>query len=191
MAIFSLIFFRIRYHSPMYIETVPNPLPARDPAARELSEDGKVKKRTLLNLSDWPAERVEGLRGLLKGGVVLPPAAAVRHRPLAAAWPCRRRAGDDPQDRPRPAAGAEGEGNRPRDLVLAMIVSRIIAPASKLATVKGLNPPRPPPAWASAGLGEVAEDELYEALDWLLARQAADRDRARQAPSEGRHAGAL
>ena len=58
----------------MYVESVPN---RNSPPAVLLREtyrhDGKVKKRTLLNLSDWPRERVEGLRALLKGGVVMPP----------------------------------------------------------------------------------------------------------------------
>jgi hypothetical protein len=58
----------------MYVESVPN---RNSPPAILLREtyrqDGKVKKRTLLNLSDWPRERVEGLRALLKGGVVMPP----------------------------------------------------------------------------------------------------------------------
>ena len=64
------------------------------------------------------------------------------------------------------------EGNRPRDLVLAMIVNRIIAPASKLATARMLDEPT---ACSSIGrvlgLGPVAAPELYEALDWLLVRQ--------------------
>ena len=66
------------------------------------------------------------------------------------------------------------QANRPRDLVLAMIVSRIIWPASKLATRKGLNPMTATSSLGKVlGLGEVAYDELYQALDWLLARQPA------------------
>jgi len=66
------------------------------------------------------------------------------------------------------------EGNRCRDLVLAMLVSRIVDPASKLATARALSP-----ATASSSLGEtlglgaVDDDELYAALDWLLERQPA------------------
>ncbi len=66
------------------------------------------------------------------------------------------------------------EPSRPRDLVLAMIVSRVIAPTSKLATAKALDPAT---AASSLGvelaLGEVDEDELYAALDWLHERQGA------------------
>src|ERR1700756_5686803 len=65
--------WRYRYDVPMYIEAVPN----RDsPPAILLRESyreaGKVKKRTLLNLSDWPHERIAGFRALLKGGTVIP-----------------------------------------------------------------------------------------------------------------------
>src|SRR5258708_888900 len=61
-----------RYHAPMYIEAVPN----RDsPPAILLRESyreaGKVRKRTLLNLSDWPHERIAGFKALLKGGTVI------------------------------------------------------------------------------------------------------------------------
>ena len=58
----------------MYIESVPNRNSPPAVLLRESYRDGKrTCKRTLLNLSDWPPERVEGLRGLLKGGVVIPP----------------------------------------------------------------------------------------------------------------------
>ena len=58
----------------MYVESVPNRSSPPAILLREsYREDGKVRKRTLLNLSAWPRERVEGLRALLKGGVVMPP----------------------------------------------------------------------------------------------------------------------
>ena len=148
----------------MYVESVPN---RNSPPAILLREtyrqDGKVKKRTLLNLSDWPRERVEGLRTLLKGGVVVPPGTqplqvirTLPHGHVAAVLGVVGKIGLDRLLGP--------QGNRPRDLVLAMIVSRIIAPLSKLATTS---------LGQVLGLGEVAYDELYQALDWLLARQPA------------------
>jgi len=158
----------------MYVESVPN---RNSPPAILLREtyrqDGKVKKRTLLNLSDWPRERVEGLRALLKGGVVMPsdtqPLQVIRtlpHGHVAAVLGVVGKIGLDRLLGP--------QGNRPRDLVLAMIVSRIIAPLSKLATTKGLNPMTATTSLGQVlGLGEVAYDELYQALDWLLARQPA------------------
>jgi transposase len=158
----------------MYIESVPNRNSPPAILLRESYRDaGKVRKRTLLNLSDWPRERVEGLRALLKGGVVMPvgtePFQVIRtlpHGHVAAVLGVIGRIGLDRLLGP--------QANRPRDLVLAMIVSRIICPASKLATRKGLNPMTATSSLSQVlGLGEVADDELYQALDWLLARQPA------------------
>jgi transposase len=156
----------------MYIEAVPN---RNSPPAILLREsyrvDGKVKKRTLLNLSDWAPPLVEGLRALLKGGAVLPPGQeavtikrSLPHGHVAAVLGTLRKIGLDRLLGPA--------GNRCRDLVIAMIVARLIAPVSKLATAKALDPAT---AASSLGtvlnLGEVDEDELYTALDWLLERQ--------------------
>jgi len=60
-------------------------LAPRHPAARELRENGKVRKRTLCNLSDWPAAHIEGLRGVLKGGIVIAP----DREPSPSPAPCR------------------------------------------------------------------------------------------------------
>ena len=61
-----------------------------------------------------------------------------------------------------------------RDLVLAMIVGRILDPASKLAAARALSPATATSSLGTVlGLGEVDEDELYAALDWLLERQPA------------------
>ena len=66
------------------------------------------------------------------------------------------------------------DGNRCRDLVLAMIVGRILDPASKLAAARALSPATASSSLGTVlGLGEVDEDELYTALDWLLERQPA------------------
>ena len=156
----------------MYIETVPNRNSPPAVLLRESYRDGgKIKKRTLLNLSAWPAEQVEGLRIVLKGGTVAPPGQdpftvtrSLPHGHVAAILGTIRNTGLDRILGP--------EGNRPRDLILAMIVNRIVAPASKLATARMLDEPT---ACASTGrvlgLGPVTALELYEALDWLLVRQ--------------------
>jgi hypothetical protein len=66
------------------------------------------------------------------------------------------------------------DGNRCRDLVLALLIARILDPTSELAAARALSP-----ATASSSLGEVlglgavSDDELYAALDWLRARQPA------------------
>jgi len=156
----------------MYIETVLNRNSPPAVLLRESYRDGgKIKKRTLLNLSAWPAEQVEGLRIVLKGGTALPPGQApfsitrsLPHGHAAAILGAIRGAG--------PGRILGPEGNRPRGLVLAMIVSRIVAPASKLATARMLDEPTACTSIGRVlGLGPVAAPELYEALDWLLARQ--------------------
>jgi hypothetical protein len=156
----------------MYIEAVPNRSSPPAILLRESYRVGdKVKKRTLLNLSDWPRPLVDGLRALLKGGTVLPPGQeaivikrSLPHGHVAAVLGTLRRIGLDRLLGPA--------GDRCRDLVLAMIVGRLIAPASKLATAKGLDPTTAGSSLGSAlALGAVDEDELYGALDWLLERQ--------------------
>ena len=158
----------------MYIESVPNRNSPPAVLLRESYRDnGKVRKRTLCNLSNWPVAHIEGLRGVLKGGTVI---AAERdafsvtrtlpHGHVAAALGTARKIGLDRILGP--------DGDRCRDLVLALLVSRILDPASKLATARALSP-----ATATSSLGEmlrlgaVDEDELYIALDWLLERQPA------------------
>ena len=156
----------------MYIEAVPN---RNSPPAVLLRESyrvgGKIKKRTLLNLSDWSPSLIEGLRALLKGGTVLPPGQeaitikrSLPHGHVAAVLGTLRRIGLDRLLGPA--------GNRCRDLVIAMIVARLIAPVSKLATAKALDPATAASSLGAVlGLGAVDEDELYTALDWLLERQ--------------------
>ena len=124
----------------MYIEAVPNRNSPPAILLRESYRDsGKVKKRTLLNLSDWPPELIEGFKALLKGGTVVPanqPVFSIRrslaHGHVAAVLGTLRRIGLDRMLGPA--------GNRCRDLVIAMIVARLVAPSSKLATAKALSP---------------------------------------------------
>jgi Transposase DDE domain len=158
----------------MYIETVPNRASPPAILLRESwREDGKVHKRTLLNLTHWDPAHVEGLRTVLKGGTVIPPGQdAIRierslpHGHVAAVLGTARRIGLDTLLGP--------EGNRCRDLVLALLVSRILDPASKLATARRLSPDTASSSLGEMlGLGEVDEDELYAALDWLQERQPA------------------
>ena len=158
----------------MYIESVPNRNSPPAILLREsYREDGKVRKRTLCNLSDWPKAHIEGLRGVLKGGTVI---AAEReaftitrslpHGHVGAALGTAHRIGLDRILGP--------DGNGCRDLVLAMIVGRILDPASKLAAARALSPATATSSLGTVlGLGEVDEDELYAALDWLLERQPA------------------
>jgi len=158
----------------MYIEAVPN---RNSPPAILLREsyrqDGKVRKRTICNLSDWPAAHIEGLRGVLKGGVVIPAerdaftvTRSLPHGHVAAALGTARKIGLD---------GVLGpDRDRCRDLALALVIGRILEPASKLATARALSSTTAASSLGEMlGLGEVDEDELYDALDWLLERQPA------------------
>jgi hypothetical protein len=115
----------------MYIESVPNRNSPPAILLREsYRENGRVLKRTLCNLSDWPLAHIEGLRGVLKGGTVIPAERdaftvlrSLPHGHVAAALGIARKIGLDRM------LGADG--NRWRDLVLALVVGRIIDPASK------------------------------------------------------------
>jgi Transposase DDE domain len=158
----------------MYIESVPNRNSPPAILLREsYREDGKVRKRTLCNLSDWSTAHIEGLRGVLKGGTVIPAdreaftiTRSLPHGHIAAALGTAQKIGLDRILGP--------DGNRCRDLVLAMIVGRILDPASKLAAARALSPATATSSLGTVlGLGEVDEDELYTALDWLQERQAA------------------
>ncbi len=158
----------------MYIESVPNRNSPPAILLRESYRDaGKIKKRTIANLSDWPTEIVEGLRTLLKGGKVAPAdqegiiaRRALPHGHVAAVLGTLRNIGLDRMLGP--------PRNRCRDLVIAMIVARLIAPASKLATARMLDPLTASSSLGQVlGLGPVDEDELYVALDWLGERQEA------------------
>jgi transposase len=158
----------------MYIEAVPN---RNSPPAILLRESyrhqGKVRKRTLCNLSDWSPAHVEGLRGVLKGGTVIAAehdaftvTRSLPHGHVAAALGTARTIGLDRILGP--------DGNRCRDLVLALLIGRILDPVSKLAMTRTLSPATASSSLGDAlGLGAVDDDELYAALDWLLARQPA------------------
>jgi len=157
----------------MYIEAVPNRSSPPAILLREsFRENGRVRKRTLANLSDWPTTLVEGFRTLLKGGVaVAEEGIAIRralpHGHAAAVLGTIR------------AIGLDRLLGKPTDkrlapLTIALIASRLVSPASKLATARDLAADT---ACSSLGrllqLGAVDEVELYRALDWLGARQAA------------------
>src|SRR6266853_2354584 len=157
----------------MYIEAAPNRGAPPAVLLREsFRENGRVRKRTLANLSDWPTPLVEGFRTLLKGGVaVAAEGIAIRrslpHGHAAAVLGTIRAIGLDrllgwPTDK------------RLAPLAIALIASRLVSPASNLATARDLAADT---AGSSLGrllqLGAVDEVELYRALDWLGERQAA------------------
>jgi len=156
----------------MYVESVPN---RNSPPAILLRESsrigGKIVKRTLANLSSWPASQIDGLRRVLKRESLVSPADAFQilrsypHGHVAAALGTFRRLGlESILSRSR---------SPERDLAVGMIVARILEPASKLATARGFHPETVTSSLAAVlGLDEtVDETQLYRSLDWLLERQ--------------------
>ena len=155
----------------MYVERVPNRNSPPAILLREAFRDGlKIRKRTLANLSSWPQAQIDSLRRVLKGEsfpdsyAALSVTRSLPHGHVAATLGTVRSLGLDRIISPSPS--------RQRDLACAMIVARILQPTSKLATARGLGLDT-----ASSSLGELLnlsradEDDLYEAMDWLIARQ--------------------
>src|SRR5215212_3241669 len=157
----------------MYIDVVPNRSSPPAVLLRESSrEDGKIRKRTLANLSALPPEAIEVLRRVLKGEKLVAAEEAVRversvpYGHVAAVLGTVRRLGLDQVLGTKPSPE--------RDRALAMVVARVLAPDSKLATARGLGEESAFSALSSAlGLEEVSADSLYRALDWLVERQPA------------------
>ena len=156
----------------MYVTRVPNRGSPPAILLRESYRDqGKVKTRTLANLSRWPEHKVDKLARALKG---LPAAAdlseafeitrSLPHGHVAAVLGTARQLDVEELIDPTPS--------RRRDLVVAMLVAQVIAPGSKLAFARGLRTET-----ATSSLGQVLgvagcdEDDLYAAMDWVLARK--------------------
>lgn len=151
----------------MYIEAVPNRNSRPAILLREARRDGKkVRKRTLANLTQWPAEQVESLRRVLRGEKLVPIGEVLtieRSRPhghVEAVLRVIRKLGLER------LLGTKR--CRARDLVVAMIAERLIHPGSKLACTRHWNDTT---LAEELGVAGADVDELYDALDWLLARQ--------------------
>ena len=161
----------------MYVAVVPNRSSPPAILLREsYREGGRVKNRTLANLTHWPAERIEDLRQVLRGERragspferrLEESFEVVRSRPhghVAAVVGTLHRVGLDTL--------LASRRSRQRELCVAMIAARILEPGSKLATARGFDPQT-----QFSTLGEVLgveatdEDDLYAAMDWLLPRQ--------------------
>lgn len=154
----------------MYITVIPNRNSPPAVLLREsFRENGVVKNRTLANLSDWAPERVEAFRVLLKGGTPATGAepeviASLAHGHVAAVVGMVRALEVDKL--------IHGRRHRKRELALALVAGRILEPSSKLALAQGLQPGAEHSTLGQElGLGEVDENEFYEAMDWLEERQ--------------------
>ena len=150
----------------MYIEKVPN---RNSPPAILLRESwregGKVCKRTVANLTHWDPHIVEGLRQMLKGKKLVPLEVfrierSLPHGAVQAVLHMLRKIGLEDLLDPRKC--------RERDLVVGMIAERLLHPASKLAVIRNWHTTT---LAQEMGVEQADEDELYEALDWLLRRQ--------------------
>src|SRR6516162_7437234 len=157
----------------MYVVKVPNRGSPPAVLLREsYREAGKVKNRTLANLSAWPEAKVDALARVLKGQP--PPAAdldgafeitrSLPHGHVAAVLGTARQLGLEELIDPVPS--------RHRDLVTAMAVAQVIAPDSKLAIARGLRDETAASSLGEVlGLGSCDEDDLYAAMDYLRGRQ--------------------
>ena len=151
----------------MYIATVPNRGSSPAILLREgYREHGKVKNRTLANLSHWSPEKVDLLRRVLRDERLAPVdqlfevVTSSHHGQVQAVRTAMQRLDFERLIASRPS--------RERSLVTAMVAARILQPHSKLATTRWWHVTTLPEI---LGVGDATEDDLYEAMDWLLARQ--------------------
>jgi hypothetical protein len=132
---------------------------------RTYRDGGKVRHETLANLSGLPEQAVDAIEAALKGTALVPAGQAVTitgslpHGHVAAVAAMAAKLG---------LPALLGPAGRQRDLALALIIARVVAPASKLSTLTW---------WADttlgADLGAASTDDLYAAMDWLARRQDA------------------
>ena len=157
----------------MHIDVVPNRNSPPAILVREsYREDGKVKKRTLANISNWDPEVIAGLRVLFKGGHASATALqdqfsverSLPHGHVAAVLGTLRGIGLH--------TDLERKSGEQRALAIAMIAGRILFPGSKLALSRHLSPDTATSTLGEElGLDEVDEHDLYGAMRWLLERQ--------------------
>ena len=134
---------------------------------RTYREAGQVRHETLANLSALPAEAVAAVEATLKGDRLVPAGQAVT---ITASLPHGHVAAVHAMAVKLGLPALLGPAGRARDLALALVISRVVAPASKLATL----------AWwedvtlgADLGVAEASTDDIYAAMDWLARRQDA------------------
>jgi len=151
----------------MYIATVPNRGSRPTIIIREgYREGGKVKNRTIANITHWPTEQIEALRLVLKGkrvaqvDKVFEKIASRHHGHVHAALTAVQRLGLDRLIAAKPC--------RERDIIVGVLIARICEPDSKLAMTRWWKDTTLPEL---LDLDDVDEDDIYAAMDWLLGRQ--------------------
>ena len=153
----------------MYIATVPNRGSPPAILLREsYREGGRVKSRTLANLSSLTEKQVEGMRRALRGEPLFGPDGPIRkvrdqsHGAVDAVRQVIRKLGLE--------VLIDRQPSRQRDLVMALLVARITDAQSKLATTRAWQTTTLP---EDLGIADATEDDLYDAMDWLFERQDA------------------
>src|SRR5260370_1144099 len=159
----------------MHVDRIPNRTSPPAYLLRESYREGsKVRKRTLANITHWPLSKIDALRRLLRdelpGGDQAQGLSLLRSLPhghVAAALGTLRKLWLD-----RVLGDGDKQSARAVALCTAMIVARLIDPASKLATARGLADETAICSLGRVlGLGALDEQELYGALDWLVGQQ--------------------
>jgi hypothetical protein len=134
---------------------------------RTFRDGGRVRHETLANLSALPAEAVSAIEATLKGERLVPAGqavtitASVPHGHVAAVHAAAVKLG---------LPALLGPASRARDLVLALIISRVVRPGSKLSTLTWWNDTT---LGGDLGVAEASTDDIYAAMDWLEDRQDA------------------
>jgi Transposase DDE domain len=129
--------------------------------------DGTVGKQTVANLSMLPTEAVDAIEAVLKGKTLIEAETALQvtrslpHGHVALVHAAARKLG---------LPALLGPAGRERDLAYALIVSRVLRPASKLSTLGWWEDTT---LGADLGVAGASRDEVYAAMDWLLSRQDA------------------
>ena len=151
----------------MHIDIVPNRKSRPAVLLRESWREGaKTFKRTLANLSALPPDQIDAIRKILKGETLVPVmelfeiTRSVHHGHVEAVRIAMKHLGFE--------SLVASRSSRERDLVVAMVTARILAPNSKLATVRSWHTTTVPEVF---GVSDAGEDDLYAALDWLVERQ--------------------
>jgi Transposase DDE domain len=131
---------------------------------RSFRQDGKVRHETLANLSALPAEAIAAVKAVLAGGSLVAgeqvrTTRSLPHGHVAAVWAQARALG---------LPELLGPAGRLRDLAMALLVARVVRPASKVATRRWWTDTT---LAADLGVADATRDEVYAALDWLADQQ--------------------
>jgi hypothetical protein len=162
----------------MYIAIIPNRQSRPTVLLRAAWREGKkIRKRTVANLTHWPAAKLEARRRVLRDAPLASPQSlfvvehSLPHGAVEAIMGTIGQIGVDPLLAAKPC--------RERQLVLAMLAERLSHPSSKLGTTRLWHT-----TTLAAALGVTAadEDDLYDAMDWWLARQARIEQQLAQRP---------